>query len=266
MTVSELAYLLQTKSFYIYGNGYIAQRFFTCVENLGALRNLAGVIVTKADGRTIGINGKPVASIEEIRDTGALLLIAVHDAVVKEMEAVANRLGFQNVIWIYPYLWQLELGEPVKKNYSISVVQLAVAQKFYNVVIDYLAIQHILEGKSSNLYIKMQCAWSSSNVAEKRMVAFKEKILDVVKNGTHGSPPVKITERQELFDGMHRTAMALYFGMKTIEADVYSGAKNLYGENGIYRKGVLLEEDLPKHYTSEEIDEIKEANRKIRRL
>lgn len=266
MTASELARLLQKKKFFIYGNGYIAKRFFECVKNFGALQNLNGFAVTKTDGKTIGIDGKPVVSVGEIRDRDSLLLLAVHDAVAQEMEVAANQLGFQDVIWIYPNLWQMELGEPVKRNVKISASQLAAAQEFYNVAIDYLAIRHFLAGRSSGLYVKMQCAWSTPQVAEKRMESFKARIRAAVQNDTHAFAPIKITESQELIDGMHRTAMALYFGMQTLEADVYSCAKALYGKDGLYSKGVLLAEDLPKYYTQAEIDEIKDTYWEIRRI
>lgn len=266
MTRDELIALMRARSFIIYGNGYVAHRLYECIKSFGLDSSLIGFAVTHAKTGDMGVDGTPVLSVSEIKNKDITLFVAAHDAVAEDMRKTAVALDFRNVFWIYPQLWDLELGEPIERKRRIRTKRLAAAQPFFNLAIDFLTIQHFLDGGSNTIYLKMQSVWSTPAVAEKRLESFKVRVMDAVQNGCNKDAIVKINERQELFDGMHTMAMALYFGVEKILADIYPAKRSFYGANGIYRKGVLLAEDLQKHYTEAEIDEIKAVDRKIRGL
>lgn len=266
MTRSELIGMMRAQPFIVYGNGYVAHRFYGCIKSLGAASRLAGCVVTHAKNGDMGADGKPVASIADISNTNRLLFIAAHDAVAGAMEKTARRCGFQNIVWIYPWLWQLELGEPIETRRRLFTKELVAAQRFYNLAIDYLTIQRILDGNNTELYTKMQSAWSTPGVAIKRLETFKARIRDAVLHGLDSGVTVKISERCELLDGMHSAALAMYFGREEIYADVYPSDRSLYDSGAIYRRGVLMEDDLPKYYTNGEICEIQKTYRKLRGL
>ena len=266
MTPTDLMDMIQATPFMIYGNGYIARRLYKCIKSLDAAARPLGFVVTNAKNGETGPDGTPVTSIREAKKTDVTLFVAAHDTVADEMQKTARRYGFQNVVWIYPWLWQIELGEPIERNRLVSTKKLAAEQQFYNLAIDYLSIAHILEGREHEIYVKMQSAWSTRAVAEKRLERFKSRIADAACHGFHEQTAVKLNEKNELLDGMHSVALALFFGATAIHADIYPATRSFYDGVGIYRRGVLMKEDLPTYYSVHEIREIETVHKEIRGL
>jgi len=219
----ELKIIMLSRECVIFGAGYVAQRFFKalCRQNLDY--NVKAFI-TSSPTNIMKIDNIPVLSIEELkRYTNPIILIAVHEAVVSQIEATLLESGYGEYIWVYPFLYEVMLGTP-----DVSTVKMKIIRKanIDNIMLPvrYLAIEQYY-GKNYfgyDIYKKASFILNpSSEVVEKRLENFVKLIKNWEKNGYDSSKRVTILENGMVIDGSHRISLALYHNLKEIECNVY---------------------------------------------
>ena len=266
--MNDVMGLIKNQNFVIYGNGYIAKRLYCIVQEMGVASNVIAVAVTKKKDDENGVDGKPVKEIKDIR-RDVNIIIAAHDAVSAEMENNLKRLGFKFYVWIYPYIIELELGKPIKKNCTVPVKDIiANMSKSYSPAICYYTLQDYCSNKnySGELYVKMMEKYTTKETAQKRWNRFRSRIDECLKKGFAQDYNIKVLNNFNLIDGMHRVVLAKYFGKNVLNADVYIGGDEFYSKYDVGGDILIRENDLHSYYNDIEIQRIKEADKKLRVL
>lgn len=265
MDAKTIMQIIKTNKIVIYGNGYIAKRLYNLIQKLGYTKNVLNIAVTKVASDDIGINGVKLIPISDV-DRDVLILLAVHNAVAAEMEKNLQDLGFRQFIWIYPYLFEMEIGQPIRKHQQIKIVTLIDRAAYsYELPIYYLTLkdyctENIYNGK---LYVKFFSAYVTTEMAEKRWQKFQQRIEECLKEGFQQDHSIKVNEDYYLMDGAHRLVLAKYFHKDTVFVDVYAGHGEFYSAEGLGGDVFLKEPDLPRYYTPDEIADIEATNREL---
>lgn len=259
MQTSDLLKCMREEYFLVYGNGFVAKRFYRCIKKYHCLDKFAGIVVTNANGR-VGADGKIVRSISRA-DKKFLILIAVHNANAKEIEYHLANLGADHFIWIYPNLIDLELGEAIKNDCRMNLHNILdrncnnyVLAIYYLSLVDYCHNNYY----DGSLYMKFCSSYIEASTAKKRWESFKRRIDNGIKNGYKQDCNIKINEDCVLIDGFHRVALARYFDIQEIYADMYSGHGEFYTES-CAGNILLADQELLKYYTRDESAAIKMA-------
>lgn len=265
--LKDILNLIKTNRFVIYGNGFIGKRFIKQIERMNCKKQISAIVVTNLEG-DCNSRKDGLQSVYEI-SKDSLVFIAAHESVATEMRKVLESIGVSNYIWIYPYLIELELGEPIERNRKVTIIDLiSNLSKSYAAAIYYLTIKEYCQNHTydGSLYKKMTSHYTTEHTAEKRWEIFRRKIEYCQENGFCQDCNIKVLENNNLIDGMHRLTLAKYFGKKYLYADVYAGKGSFYSQNGVGGNVFIQEEDLPLYYTSKEIDVIKKIDTDLKSI
>jgi len=88
----------------------------------------------------------------------------------------------------------------------------------YDVVVRYLAVQATMEENRTglDLYLKMQQIRDPNNIGGDYLGNFRKLIDSIKLNGFDFKQPIICNQKNELIDGSHRLACALYFDVDKI--------------------------------------------------
>ena len=265
MDARNLLFLLGTKKIVIYGTGYVAQKFFSILKKNSLVGNIICFAVSKGEKEGESIDGIAVKNIRDI-ESDNMVCIAVHEALKDEMVDTLCDIGINNYIWIYPYLYQLLLGEPIEKGVRIKLEDIVqTCLNDYRIAVRYAAIDNYY-GKNIygfDLYRRAQALYSSMKTAEERLERFCKLISDWQKYGYDEDSWICINEGYEIIDGAHRVTLAKYHGMQEIICNVFEGKASAYevhGERVVLTNKILLQNG----FSIEEIDKLNEINNVIR--
>ena len=229
---------------------------------MGYEDNVLAVAVTNYSYGIIGVNGKPICSIADV-DKNNLVFIAAHDEVAKEMQNIVIKQGIKHSISVYHYLFDIELGEPLKRNVKVGVDELFASLKHgYMPAVYYLTLNDYSHGNVYNgsLYKKMCMGFMTEDTAEKRWERFKKAIDKYLKDGFEQDYNIKICKDYSLIDGLHRLIFAKYFGVDELKADIYDCDGDFYSNSNPGMDVCIREEDLSEYYNTEEIEAIQAAS------
>lgn len=262
--INELLDYLKKSRIVIYGTGHVGKKFFWALRKNGLLQNTACFAVSEVSGNLSTVEGIPVRSIEDLSSEDSILVcVAVHEALKDEMIHTLQRLGMSEYVWIHPFLYDLLLGEPIKRDVEIEVSQiLKTCREDYRLAVRWMAIDQYF-GKNIlgyDLYVKAESLHCEERTAQERLKRFLELIRFWEKTGYLTDSRIRINLRYEIIDGRHRVAVAHYFGQKTIRCDVYSDqttVTKLHGEEVMLTEKVLRDHG----FSVREMAALKEINR-----
>ena len=240
MNAKELLGLLEKKEFVIYGTGHVAQKFLKVIQKEHLDKNLKCFAVSF--GEKEPIEGIAVKNIREI-EKDSLVCIAVHNSLLNEMTGTLQDVGIDHYVWIYPYLYELLLGEPIKTDVKIKVDDIIRT--------------------CGDEYMKSQALHCSMKTAEERLRRFCKLISDWQRLGYDESKRILINENYEIIDGNHRVALAWYYGQEEIKCEIFGGnisACEVHGENAMLTKRILLQNG----FSLQEIQELDKINQMIK--
>ena len=218
----------QTQKIIIYGAGYVAHRFYSALEKLGLSKNVLCFCTT--DISCSETMPKPVYSLFELLKKGliedALICVAVHESIKDTIIENLDKKNLHNVVWIYPFLFELFFGNPIECSVKKKTKILLEASLAYSYceVRNFLALE-CYYGKNSNgfdIYIKAVSLYCGKTTAEKRAEQFKNLIDSVASTGLKADKKIKICQNNVVLDGAHRCTLAAYFRMKELCCDVFS--------------------------------------------
>lgn len=265
MSVRELIKRLENGRIVIYGTGHVARKFLKVLQKHQLDRNIVCFAVSAGEKEKNPIEGFSVQNIREIR-LDSIVCLAVHEAVKNEMEGILQDMEIKNYIWIYPYLYELLLGAPVKKDVKVKLKDIMQTCKDdYRISIRHVVIDNYNKKNINgfDLYIRAQALHCNVKTAEERLKNFCELIRGWQLHGYDESNRVFINEDYEIIDGIHRIALANYYGQGEIMCHIFKGdirACDIHGENVMLTKKVLLQNG----FTIEELEELDEINKVIK--
>ena len=222
---NELLDEVEKQDFYIFGTGFVAERFFETIRRRNLDTNIKAFITSHPS--TNSYKGKSVKGIDELKEVekDRLICIAVHEATVEEIINELTKKGYKKITWVYPLIFELWYGEPIRKNilvFTNEIIKTCIYD--YRIVIRLLVIEEYYKKNNIgyNLYRKLQEVHSSKYTAEKRLEAFIRLIDSWHNIGYKQGSVLKIDENYEIFDGVHRLALAYYHKLPEIRCDIYS--------------------------------------------
>ena len=255
MNLHTFKKLLNDK-FIIFGSGFVAQMFYSALLNNNLHENIAFVVETNPEkGRTFhGISVLPYSKTET---KGIPVLACVHDSVIGEIGVKPE----DNVIQVYPFIWNL-LFEGEDKTEMISLSTLMKRQNTEEgwIAARYAGVRGICEGREDfkNLYVKLLSLHCSVHTAKRRL-GYLEMLIQTIRNeGFREEFPVLLDKKLRIIDGLHRIAIAVYFGTDRISVR-YLDTKGRF-ETALGEKNRLTKEFLLKNGLYEEakvLDELK---------
>ena len=160
MTTEELLRQLKSKEIVIFGAGFVAEMFYRALELHGAEGSLCFCAVTRA-GSGQRFHGRPVLSLSEadIRED-MLVCLAVHESAEDSLRETLRPYEAQTVR-IYPHLFELLYGAPVRYEAALPLAALLARQdrEEYWLVVRYAAVRDYLAGgrdypRSRELYLR----------------------------------------------------------------------------------------------------------------
>ena len=227
MTTEELLRQLKTKKIVIFGAGFVAEMFYQGLELHHAEDRVAFCVVTRAEtGQQF--HGRPVCSLNEARVTKDMLLCAaVHESAAESLEESLRPYRAQTV-WIYPNLFELLYGKPVRSGSKMPLSELLAQQDRDEcwIAVRYAAVRDYLAGrreypKTRALYLKALSLHCGEKTAAERTAKMERLASSMAENGFREDCPVRIDEKGRVIDGLHRIACAAYLNQETVPVEIY---------------------------------------------
>lgn len=252
---TQLLNILSQKPFIVYGHGYTAKKFYEAIKNNNLLYNFNGFVVSNSQESFDEQFQCKIYNKEWLKNNSDLLVcIAVHPSILKEILDNLNMTTDNlNCIFVYPYLYELLLNVPVEKNILVSTDKILKQMKnCYSIAVRYAAINAYMKKNYTgySIYIKAISLHCDEHTAKKRLQRFIKIIEDCEKFGYNLNFPICVNNNYEVFDGMHRIALAKYFGIEQIYADLYktnTSLVNIHNDNSILTRNSLIENNFTKH-------------------
>ena len=264
MNAKELVNCLENNKFIIYGTGHIAHKFYKIIKRKNLKKNLICFAVSSGEKEKEAIDGIIINNIKRV-EKDSFICIAVHESIKDEMIDNLQKLGIENYVWIYPYLYEMMLGEPIKTDVSVNLSDiLQTCESDYRIAIRYVAIDNYFKKNNYgyDMYIRAQAIHSSEKTAQERLYKFCELIRSWTEKGYSKKCVVSLNESNEIIDGTHRVTLAKYYNQDKIVCNIFSGKNNLFeihGKEAMLTKDILINNG----FSLDEIDILNNINKKL---
>ncbi|MGN0161821.1 MAG: hypothetical protein ACI4AQ_10570 [Lachnospiraceae bacterium] len=261
-TIDDLLLTIKEKEVYIYGTGLVSERFSKALIRKGLFSNIKSYIVTHRT-ETLWCNNKRILELDEFCDDNSLICIAVHESIKNEIEHELDMRNVKNYVWIYPFLFELILGN-CKKNQKISVSDVWKCNRDYlSIAIRYAALEE-LYGNSTigySVYQKGLSMFCLPSSVDKRLESFINLAKKWEIEGYNSSYPSILMSDYFCLDGTHRFALACYHKLQYINADIYYDYDNL---DILCQKGVFIKRnEVKEEFGLEEKEYLEDIVKKI---
>lgn len=264
---SESFEFLKSRKIIIYGTGYVAMKLYEVLVIRGLDLNIVCFLVSKREGDLQNIKGIKVITIDEYNNReDEIICLAVHESIKDEIVEILNRKNILDYVWVHRYfLIELLFGKPIKKNIRVSVEKIIQQCENYSIAVRYLAIEQYYEKNDYgyDIYRKALRLHCGKRTAEKRLSSFLSLIQNWEKYGYKSEFVILINENNELLDGMHRVALAIYYQLDEVICDMFKNTSYFYEWNGsgvLIPKKKLLEAD----FTNEQLEIIEDTYKRIK--
>ena len=221
------SFLPETGGLTVFGTGFVAEMFWTALEKAGMEGRVRAFAVTRPepDGR---FHGLPVVAAEELDPLEAgTVCLAVHESLARELLPRLEARGFRGVIWVYPFLYRMLYGEPVRRGEPTAVRELLARQNpaYAWITVRYLAARDLPRGgeaaaRAERIYLRAMSAHCSPETARRRLDALAELTRAMARDGFDPAHPILVDTRGRVIDGLHRLAAACALGLDTVICDV----------------------------------------------
>lgn len=237
---------LKGKKIIIYGTGHVANMFYRAISEHGLQDKIQCFVRSRSVQRDEMFERIPVCRADDISiEDNTLICLAVHESIRDEVQKVVAPITNQ-YLWIYPYVYELMLGEPEQRAVEVSVVRLLEGcRNDLRLAIRLAAIEQQagMNTFGFDYYIRAQMLHSSRDTAAKRLRQFTELINEWKRFGYKKENPIVLNRDYDVIDGNHRLALAVYVGQTTVFGDIYStalSAEDIHGHEAMLSEELLL--------------------------
>lgn len=253
--IDELWHVLESNDIIIYGAGYVGKRFLEICKASKRKINIVGIMTKNGTDTLDDIVAIPVNTSDEYKK--CTVCIAVHDVWIKDVIIDLKLNKYNSYINIYPYLYDLMLGEAVNYNLSVPIKKIFCGRNKYAIAARWLAIEEYYKKNhyGYSIYMKQCSRYSKRDTQYKRLERFKSLIQSFNVASYSSEENIIILDDFRLVDGFHRVSLLMYYGEKIVNVNVYNSrniivnphkddvffTKNNYEEFGItnYEMSVL---------------------------
>ncbi len=262
----DLLNVLKKNRIIIYGTGFVARLFYEALAHHKIEQSIKCFVVSDPIPRDRIFKELPVVSVQSlIEKEDEIICIAVHEVIRGEIETVLLNKGITSYVWIYPYLFEMMMGQPLIKGKEFLVDDIIRQCLDYRIAIRYLAIENYYHHNNNGFFIykKAQTLYMNETTAEHRVEQFKLLIQKWENDGYCKEYPILVDERSKILDGNHRITLAKYFGIKKVKCDVYkcqSQYAGWIGADAMFEKNVIMNAG----FSEADLNEIEAVYQKIR--
>lgn len=239
----EFIQLIQNKRILIYGAGYVASIFVEALKKHGLEKSIYGFAVTENVPEQRRFEEYWVKSIDQVDIADNIIVcIAVHEAVERQIETTLLQKGIINYIWIYPFLYTLYMGQPVKEKQWIDVNKMILQYgNTYGMAVRWAAIDDYYGNFQGglDLYKKAMKIHCSEATAEERAHSFIGLMQNWDVRGYDANQQISINLDYEIIDGEHRVSLAFYHHQRFLQCKIYK-EQNMHKEKVLMTKDILL--------------------------
>ncbi len=234
-TIRYLEEKMRAHGVLLFGAGFVAQSFYKVLRNKNLDDLVEGCIVSGAGGDSFF--GKPVYSLSALPADVArehVICVCVHETLKDEVLGLLRNVQSAGTFWIYPFLFPMAFGAPVREGY-ISANALLSAQPKENhwISVRFMALEDHIAGRTDGygirVYKKTQGLFSGQRTADQRMQRFFVLYHAMANEGYRPECSVLIDEDLRVIDGLHRIAAAVMLGVRQIPYCMVQ-------KNGIYEE------------------------------
>lgn len=264
--IDELEKALNENKVVIYGAGYVAKRFYESLIRRKIAKNVI-CFVTSKKGET-NFCDLPVVTIDDLdEDRETLICVAVHESIKNEIIDLLEKRSYFNYIWIYPFQYQLMLGDPLRRAAKVLLADIVSQEsEYYGLAIRYLAIEQYYNKNKVGyeIYVKAFALSCGMETAQARLNSFIKLIKNWQEKGYDESKASNLLENNEVIDGAHRIAIAVYENRQEIVCDIYTELEDvpeIHTDDAKMTKSSLEKAG----FSREQLDYIEETRKSINR-
>lgn len=252
------------KKIIIYGTGHVARKFYKAMEMHGLGEQVQCFVRSRNVSEGESLEGVPVYGFEAVHvEENTLICLAVHESLRDEIEKTAAQVTGQ-YLWIYPYLYELMLGEPELEAVELAVDMLLESyQNDLRMGVRLAAIEQEdgLNDFGFDYYIRAQMLHCDRETAVQRLKRFSGLIAQWRRGGYQKKYLLTLNRNYEVIDGNHRLAMAVYTGQKTIYGNIHPTDLSVGDIHG--REAMLGRELLAEHgFSGDELERLEGIQRR----
>ena len=263
---NKIISIIRDNSFWIYGYGRLAKRFYRQVVRYGFIDNLSGFIVTDLSSVKEYFSEKPVVSLNMVEKRN-WIVIATDITSAEEITHNLTKQGYHNHCTVKFSMLDLEAGPPVESEKVFSAKEFFTnnSNSIWIRAIFLAATRYVSQGiNGKDIYIKLVSAWLDCGTAEKDYHRFMHTVELCEKDGYIQDYPIQILKDLYVWDGSHRIVLAQCFGNGEISADVYDINRNELEKISFRRILDLNDEKVLLNFLTEaEIEVLKSVPSKI---
>ncbi len=215
MNTEDFLTLVRNNKTVIFGAGYVADLLWEALQIHHAADCVTCFMVSRS-GEQQAKHGLPVRLLQDVEPSDSPVLVAVHEAGRREVQALLDKAGFHHQVFVYPLLHELIYGQPVTEK-KIMLKDLLAMQ---NPEHYWLAARLCGVLKQKDLYCRAMALHSSLPTAEKRYEELQKLRSSIFENGYDRNYPILIDTDFRIIDGLHRTVLAACCGMTEIPARI----------------------------------------------
>ena len=227
-SAQELLETVREQGCYVFGTGFVTSMLVEALRIYGELERVKGYLVTEChDSREY--EGAPVyAASDQAVDRSALVCIAVHEANAAEVALSLEQLGFQQITWIYPCLYDLVYGEPLYRQVVLETSHIMTAQdpSFNWLAVRALAAEVLRSdaydqrGMALEAYAKAMALHCGAATARNRLKNLAVLVRSMEERGFDADAPILVDTELRIVDGLHRVAVAWLLGIEQLPCDI----------------------------------------------
>lgn len=226
-TAEGLLDVICKKGCYVFGTGFVASLFAEALRERDLLGCVKGYVVSRGNGRGCHEGAPVLAASDEAVDRSAPVCVAVHESNAADVLDLLDQLGYEQVIWVYPYLYDLLYGTPLYTGVRIEVGHILAAQDpaHHWLAVRALAAEALRDNDAArreealDAYVKAQALHCGRATAQKRLELLGD-LLAALEGGFDDAKPILIDTDFRIIDGLHRVAAAWLLGVERIACDI----------------------------------------------
>ncbi|MBQ3272195.1 MAG: ParB N-terminal domain-containing protein [Solobacterium sp.] len=215
MNTEDFLALVRNNKTLIFGAGYVADLLWEALQIHHAADCVTCFMVSRS-GEQQAKHGLPVRLLQDVEPSDSPVLVAVHEAGRREVQALLDKAGFHERIFVYPLLHELIYGRPVAEK-KIRLKELLAKQNPHHY---WLAARLCGVFEQRDLYCRAMAVHSSRHTAEKRYDELQKLKASMSAQGYDQKYPILVDTDFRIIDGLHRTVLAACCGMTEIPARI----------------------------------------------